>query len=614
MTAIDPSSVSYVEIFPPIGISRLGNSSDPAGYFVGPEIPYSSAPPTGGFKDAAGNIKRQAARFRAYAFDAQGRVLGELNNRTGYTLNWSVTVANAKAAHYRFRGRYEPKTGLRNPTVQGDLPIDQRTDLIITASQTVQGLKQTSPALMGDYVGGMAQPVKVYLGELRTDDEGRLEVLGGMGRSYSPAHNTTPPPVITSEFDSLDWIDDTSDGQVTVAVTYGATGESMPAPNNPAWVICGPPKYSWGARAPSSLYDLIEDVYERPKRAPNPANPYTVPDPVFYEDIWHLFESTWTLSWLNDDARMGHGAKGKFNFLNKETKLSSNASNSQDDREQVFSYIRLPVVSPGDDKNSQNYKDRQQQANGDYMPKLSGDNGGMPNRGGSDDPNAYASLTQLQYDRLQKWQAGAFTTGTKTTPPTNFDDIPIADQPKALTKAALDGTIGAALYPGIEVYWIAENSDVYNLAAQLNKTGPAVPLVPPFRIDPTAVKPGDLTRGLSLPWQTDFASCNTHWWPSNRPDNIVSPEYYQQIQAVTPEPANLPKALVKRELWTRGMRDDPDELEEGEKYWGCYDMVNNWASLAFVAKLDYGGSATNLPPIHVEGPRGPIHQLNPPDL
>ena len=61
--------VAYVEIFPAIGVARMGNSgSDPAtgqrsgnpiSYFLGPEVPGAASTPEGGFRDGRQAIKRQ---------------------------------------------------------------------------------------------------------------------------------------------------------------------------------------------------------------------------------------------------------------------------------------------------------------------------------------------------------------------------------------------------------------------------------------------------------------------------------------------------------------------------------------------------------------------------
>jgi hypothetical protein len=51
-----------VEIYPPIGIARVGNSRLETldhGWFYGPEIPGHFDEPKGGFKDEHGAVKRQ---------------------------------------------------------------------------------------------------------------------------------------------------------------------------------------------------------------------------------------------------------------------------------------------------------------------------------------------------------------------------------------------------------------------------------------------------------------------------------------------------------------------------------------------------------------------------
>jgi len=48
-----------VQIYPPIGIARVGNSLSDDGWFYGPEVPGYFAEPKGGFKDRHGAVKRQ---------------------------------------------------------------------------------------------------------------------------------------------------------------------------------------------------------------------------------------------------------------------------------------------------------------------------------------------------------------------------------------------------------------------------------------------------------------------------------------------------------------------------------------------------------------------------
>lgn len=67
----------------------------------------------------------------------------------------------------------------------------------------------------------------VYLGELRTDDAGRLLFLGGRGVSASPTGSPIFNETDPNGFINPDgWYDDTSDGPVTAAVTI----EGRPIP------------------------------------------------------------------------------------------------------------------------------------------------------------------------------------------------------------------------------------------------------------------------------------------------------------------------------------------------------------------------------------------------
>jgi len=129
------------------------------------------------------------------------------------------------------------------------------------------------------------------------------------------------------------------------------------------------------------------------------------------------------------------------------------------------------------------------------MPWLSGDNG----RTTAGDPSTFASVTELQYDRLVKWSKGEFVKDPKPPPPLppRVEGLKPSQQPAALTKAALEATIGAPLYPGIEMSWNAELPETYQLDV-------------PFTIRGDVVA-GDLTKYLSLPWQSDFYMCRSYW-------------------------------------------------------------------------------------------------------
>ncbi len=205
-------------IHPAVGIARLGNS--PEETYPGPEV-YPTPPlPPGSHRDDAGALKRQTVRFRVYGYNAAGEVVRELTADWA-DLRWSAHVANHKAAR--------TKAPLRNPKVKGE---DREALVIAGGNVSIQG-KGTSGseyAFRAKFLG-----TEVYLGELQTDDAGRLLFRPGHGVSGSPGNtpiydpDNNPNPFINAD----GWYDDACDGPVTAEVTI--EGRSIPC--EPAWVL-----------------------------------------------------------------------------------------------------------------------------------------------------------------------------------------------------------------------------------------------------------------------------------------------------------------------------------------------------------------------------------------
>src|SRR5688572_27300434 len=94
--------IAYCRIHPAIGIARVGGSDE---FDIGPEVPGQVRTPPSpkyGFKDKDGKIRRQAARFRIYGYDANGNVVREVTPDANTQITWRVEVANLKAAWYDF--------------------------------------------------------------------------------------------------------------------------------------------------------------------------------------------------------------------------------------------------------------------------------------------------------------------------------------------------------------------------------------------------------------------------------------------------------------------------------------------------------------------------------
>lgn len=192
------------------------------------------------------------------------------------------------------------------------------------------------------------------------------------------------------------------------------------------------------------------------------------------------------------------GPKAKGNFLEMEDALKDPKQAAL--RAHVFGRIRMPDYLNPD------------QASIRWMPRLSGDGGDAIEAGTIQTTNRYpnairrfASLTALQYERFKRWSQGDFNTVPyPERKSVRLEDLPIADQPEYLTRSTLDTTIGDPLFPGIETYWIISTPDVYDFSVDAT-------VRPPFRIK-GSLHPGDLSKGLSLPWQSDFSLCEQHWY------------------------------------------------------------------------------------------------------
>lgn len=262
------------KIHPAIGVARVGNS--PNAFFIGPEKPGEpgveiaadgTEKPLAQYKDA-GQIKRQAARFRVFEYDKHP-VTGMLTLQREITANdaqivWKVALVNRKAAFNRtVTSDIDPQVAPRPRNT--DLTGAARDGLIIRdpRERTILGKNQAGVLFdQGQFLGKT-----VSLGELRTDPLGRLMVLGGKGESGS----VPPGQPITHFANNRRWHDDVADGPVTATVMF----PGQPAQNiDPAWVTVAPPDFAPGIGAIVTLYDVafqaaIEAGFTKPAAKPS---------------------------------------------------------------------------------------------------------------------------------------------------------------------------------------------------------------------------------------------------------------------------------------------------------------------------------------------------------
>ncbi|MFE7629578.1 LodA/GoxA family CTQ-dependent oxidase [Kocuria sp. NPDC057446] len=319
-------AITY-KIHPAIGIARVGNSPDE--FYIGPERPGERPNPPGGFKDAQCRVKRQAARFRVFAHhdDGTAQEVSDLQAQ----ITWTVHLANKKAS-FPGRGNNEPAA---------DITIDP-------GPRTATGPDQRHLFDTGSIRFAGQAEVKVPLGEMRTDDNGRLLVLGGAGTSRSPAGN-----FIGDFWANPGWYDDVADGPVTATITLRDTGDAPTVA--PAWVIVGPPKFAPQQDSPTTLYDRV--LQEMISRGLHPAPTTT----SYTEDIHPVLQRARDMRWVE-------AIRGAHQWTDPVTSPAA------------VTAIVSRVTPPG------------------------GGQADMPRLWGAD-----AVLTETQYGHLQRWQAGNYT-------------------------------------------------------------------------------------------------------------------------------------------------------------------------------------------------------------
>ena len=204
-------------------------------------------------------------------------------------------------------------------------------------------------------------------------------------------------------------------------------------------------------------------------------------------------------------------------------------------------------------------------------------------------PRTMLALPAVQQLHLQRWAAGEFINDwdANAKAPISLDDVPLAEQPAMLDKAALHFCLADAFHPGCEMTWPMRHATLYaapfrirrrpdgvsepaygstiNQATILSPTGPL-----------HAQGPGDITRWMGLPWQGDTAYCRAGYdqafdlflptfWPARVPNNILTQKNYEiVVDAKRPREERI-AAYTQRASWYRFIDEAPTIPERMER-------------------------------------------------
>lgn len=559
-----------LKVHPAIGIARLGNAergdSIGDGFFVGPETPgvpanWDFANQTSHPFKKDGKIKAQAARFRIWEYiEKNGKLVParelNLDNAEVVSIEWTVHLANRKASFFKFMGRKgeadnyasTPASERRNngvPEAERTLKLE-----IDEGAKSIQG--KNTPKV--EFRNSKTHIPIEMLGELRTDAQGRLLVLGGKGQSNS---SLVPPAPLPHYANNDNWFDDISDGPVTAKVTLkDENGTDIQLAVEGAWILIAPPDFAPPINNVITLYDALWDVAVRELTIPDKGALYdeyeagkglkvlkemnsdwkatgglTDYKPSFTNTIFPIFNRAFLTRWVHEPLNVQTGPQPHHNRIAdaRAAELAALPGNILN-RKSIFSRMRLP--------NDSNFRPQS-------MPKAFGDD---YDKRSQKVGTAYLSQTRTQYALLNQWMLGNFVSDWQGIPakPTREEITP-----EGLDRAALENSVGGAFYPGIEASWLIRKKEVFS---------------EPFRIKHDAVvgslkvRAGFFSQQMAVPWQADFLDCAKEefdsttyhaWWVAQRPDDVFKQAGGNMLE------------------WARGLPQHED-------------MVRDWSTRGFV--------------------------------
>lgn len=332
---------------------------------------------------------------------------------------------------------------------------------------------------------GESDPIN-YLGEILTEENGRLLVLGGHGLAcgFDNQGNYDANSQLCMDVDNDNWLDDTSDGPIT-AVLVLEDGTQL-AVGGSAWVVVTDPAY-----APQTLnaVSLWDDVYNtwlenfglQPEIYSN-GNYQPSYKPWFRDDVYPTLNAAHMQRW---NANLPEQA------IRSHARLKSLTEQPPDF--DFMKYIRNPDGS-------------QDEIGSPLMPLSLGDA-----------DQSLLTVSRQQNFFLQQWVDGKCV-GAQP------NHLGAGEQ---LDKTILVNCLGGRFSPGIDMTFIVRDTHLYDADWKNPNIGPfRINMEPldysqaqkdqpflgvgyiPLRPDP--VQPGDICKFMSIPWHTDYNSCATH--------------------------------------------------------------------------------------------------------
>ena len=419
-------------------------------------------------------------------------------------------------------------------------------------------------------------------------DKGTLIFYPADGISAS----LNPSDLNTDFADNSNWYDDICDGRVMARICHRDSGEvyDLTDKESSAWVASAPPDYAPQIQPISTMFDLVTGAAD---------DEYQMELALVFPMMYRLYRMQWVN--LGDflapsfketiDELIHHG---NFKYIYFKGNTEEERKKADGIRQKIFDKFRDPIYHYDNEpiipsRDNTNLKNRTSGKEKLKLPFYPGDGIDYP---GS--PAQWFAIPPILYEQLRRWKDGDFY----SPPSFKFKDMDEMGKfyqeqfkkcsederkkPLLMTRAVLETLYGGGFHPGVELTWPMRHNKIYAQnkltykhivegemtigafglrevrlnAADLHEQDDIFfndygLLMTPDDIKKSMgddekynwlwkVTPGDLTKWMGIPWQSDAGSCQAvfvekqypvpSWWAANLPVYVLNEDAYEQLK------------------------------------------------------------------------------------
>ncbi|MBQ4864745.1 LodA/GoxA family CTQ-dependent oxidase [Pseudoalteromonas sp. MMG013] len=550
----------------------------------------------------------------------------------------------------------------RNPNVLGN---KLRQQLVIRSKGMVSSNQNDVVKLSGKFPANeadqesrltnllnMTERHNVLQGSISCSDSGVLSFYAGDGVSQA----MTPSSLNTDFADNSNWYDDICDGSVSAELTLkNGNIVKINQENNSAWIATAPPDFAPQIEPLVTLYDMVSGSQFKEADLAGLKTQFSDVFPILYR----LYRMQWVNQADFSDNQV-NTVMGELSSQNQFAKLLDNGCATSELREEIFKQFRNPMFDEAVDKQDAGQTDSEWINTSRIIPsKDTTDIKGRkathklqlpfyPNDGvdypGS--PMQWFAIPPFMYQHLLNWSQGNFTvTDDEKSHADTIDSMAkfyidtFADSshPALLSaRAALDALYGGGFHPGVELTWPMRHKHIYSENERKSGVNDQISLLglSEFRLTQAANDlnmyqdfghviqvsdveksiipdsdaswfwkntPGDLTKWMGIPWQSDAASCQAvytpedfpipAWWAANLPVHIVPLARYNKFKDGKNSDTETPNGFDHK--IAQGMTEASFDQLRLEQYSQRLDWLHT-ADLGFVGYHAEGGYTNGL--------------------